>query len=437
MALHEIGHVIGLGHSDNPDDMMSPYYNATKLTLSATDREVAGAVAKAAASAVVIQAAYRGYKTKEERANRESAAVTIQSDFRGYSTRWELSETSGKRQAAEPAAMEDEHLPAWGKQELHGGADLDPEYLGKLSATMVSAILPPALSEAVATSLAAIKIQSVVRGHQARKQLDAVDAPDDKPAAGQRALWFAGNPGSGKTFLGDYLAGRGWHHIDGDQGNQAKEEDLKQRWGKLYQAMTEHQAGKTEISEELWRPYYDFLVQQYKAGLASGKNVVLSFALLGVFGEQAFLRSEIPSLEFVVIEVDAEKLVERCSVRNKAILEKAGTTEEEVWGQGYMADYRKRYGEEYTPERYRQMEVDGAKELVYVKRDPDDTSIVTIKNDDFEDFSSIKELNKLVGLEWEDVDTTKIADINMKRMENLNLDDVYGASEDKPAAETE
>ena len=32
-----------------------------------------------------------------------------------------------------------------------------------------------------------------------------------------RALWLAGSPGSGKTFLGDYLASRGWHHIDGDQ----------------------------------------------------------------------------------------------------------------------------------------------------------------------------------------------------------------------------
>jgi hypothetical protein len=31
-------------------------------------------------------------------------------------------------------------------------------------------------------------------------------------------------------------------------------------------------------------------------------------------------------------------------------------------------------------------------------------------------------LNRLVGLEWEDVDPKKIADVNMKRMENLNLE---------------
>jgi len=248
------------------------------------------------------------------------------------------------------------------------------------------------------------------------------NTPTITTKGGQQALWLAGNPGSGKTFLGDYLATRGWHHIDGDQGNQATDPDVKERFKKLYEAMTEHQAGKTDISEELWRPYYEFLITEYKKALATGKNVVLSFALLDVFGEKAFLRSEISSIKFVVIDVNADILMERTIARNKVILEKAGTTEEEVWGQEYMADYRKRYGEEYTPERYREMEVDGAKEGVYVKEDPNDQAIVRITNDDFEDFSSIKELNTLVGLEWEEVDSKKIADINMKRMENLNLE---------------
>ena len=219
------------------------------------------------------------------------------------------------------------------------------------------------------------------------------------------------------------MATRGWHHIDGDQGNQAATgSDVKELWGKLYQAMTEHQAGKTDIGEELWRPYYDFLVQQFKKALETGDNVVLSFALLDVFGEKAYLRSKIPGIKFVVIDVDADKLMERTIARNKVILEKAGTTEEEVWGQEYMADYRKKYGEEYTPERYRQMEVDGAKGQVFVKEDPSDTAILRINNDDFENFHSVKELNKLVGLEWADVDSKTIADINMKRMENLNLE---------------
>lgn len=240
-------------------------------------------------------------------------------------------------------------------------------------------------------------------------------------------LWLCGDPGSGKTFLGDYLATRGWHHVDGDQGNQTKDADVQQRWGKLYQAMTLQQSGKSEeVTEELWRPYYELLVQQVKDALKSGKNVALSFALLDLFGERSFLEAELPGLKFVVVEVSETLRIERCIARGKVALEKAGTSEEEVWKQDYMADYRKRYGEEYTEERYRQMTIDGAKEQVYVKKAGNE---VIINNDNFEDFSAVKALNSLVGLEWADVNPQEISDVNMKRMENLNTETPYSTEE--------
>lgn len=237
----------------------------------------------------------------------------------------------------------------------------------------------------------------------------------------QHCLWLCGDPGSGKTFLGDYLASRGWHHIDGDQGNQAKDPEVKQLWSKLYQAMTSLQQGG-DVDPALWRPYYEFLIKQYKAAVEAGKNVVLSFALLDMFGEKAYLQSEIPGLKFVIIKVSDDLLIDRLLTRNKVTLEKAGTTEEEVWGQDYMEAYRTKYGQEYTAERFRQMMIDGAKEQVYVKTDESDKSIVVINNDDWENMSAIRELNQLVGVEWEDVDAKKISDVNMKRMENLNLE---------------
>ena len=35
--MHEIGHVLGLGHSERPDDIMSPYYSKSRTTLSPND----------------------------------------------------------------------------------------------------------------------------------------------------------------------------------------------------------------------------------------------------------------------------------------------------------------------------------------------------------------------------------------------------------------
>eukprot|EP01047_Picozoa_sp_COSAG01_P050540 COSAG01_NODE_5121_length_4471_cov_8.084629_3_plen_74_part_00 len=37
VALHEVGHVIGLHHSDEASDVMSPYYVKGQMTLSAND----------------------------------------------------------------------------------------------------------------------------------------------------------------------------------------------------------------------------------------------------------------------------------------------------------------------------------------------------------------------------------------------------------------
>ena len=246
----------------------------------------------------------------------------------------------------------------------------------------------------------------------------------------QQCLWLVGNPGAGKTFMGDYLATRGWHHIDGDQGNQSKDPKVQEVWGKLYNAMMACSKGQ-KAKDSDWQPYFEFLIEQYREALKSGKNVVLSFAIYNLFGDAEFIRKALPGIKFVVVTVSEDLLIERVLKRSKETLEKAGTTQEECWKQDYMAEYRERYGEEYTPERWKQMEIDGAKELQTVKLGAGDKGITTtISNDDWASNSAIKALNGLVGLDWEEVDSVKIAAVNMKRMESLNLDMPNGGTQD-------
>ena len=57
----------------------------------------------------------------------------------------------------------------------------------------------------------------------------------------QQMLWIAGMICAGKTFLGDYLETRGYHHIEGDQGNQTKDPAIAEMWANLMKANMQSQ----------------------------------------------------------------------------------------------------------------------------------------------------------------------------------------------------
>lgn len=113
---------------------------------------------------------------------------------------------------------------------------------------------------------------------------------------------------AGKTFTGDYLATRGWHHIDGDYGNQSTDPKVKEMWANILKALTGLMGGET-VDENLWKPYFETLVEKFKEGMKTGKNVVLSFAFLNIWGERDWIKEKIAGVKFAVIEADHDVIV--------------------------------------------------------------------------------------------------------------------------------
>jgi adenylylsulfate kinase-like enzyme len=60
---------------------------------------------------------------------------------------------------------------------------------------------------------------------------------DEASSNKKQVIWMAGYPCAGKTFMGDYLATRGWHHIDGDQGGYSKDPIVKEKMMMQWAAM--------------------------------------------------------------------------------------------------------------------------------------------------------------------------------------------------------
>lgn len=61
----------------------------------------------------------------------------------------------------------------------------------------------------------------------------------------------------------------------------------------------------------MWLPYYELLIGKYKEGIATGKNVVLSFAVLNLFGDKEWVREQLPGVKIVIIDVDREINIKR------------------------------------------------------------------------------------------------------------------------------
>ena len=159
----------------------------------------------------------------------------------------------------------------------------------------------------------------------------------------------------------------------------------------------------------------------YKEGIATGKNVVLTFGLLDYFGEMSWIKEQISGIKFFVVDVEMENIIKRSVVRNKSYIEASGTTMEEFWQTEGMKETRDKYGEDYTYEAYCKLTEEEWVFSLCPHKDPF-PGITFLKNNDLEKFEGVKALNEALSLSWEPVDAAAVNEVNLKRMENLNLD---------------
>lgn len=234
----------------------------------------------------------------------------------------------------------------------------------------------------------------------------------------KEVMMIVGKPCSGKTFMGDFLATRGWKHVDGDQGNYNQDPKLQEVFGAFWVAMTQAVAGKP-VTEKQWKPFYEFFAGKVKEELASHDKVVLTFAILGLFnGEEAYMRSQFPDMKFVCVCADQAELIKRWYVRGDEMLAAMGMTVQEAWAHESNAEARAQFGEEHTDEVHKKYVVETfyAPDTVKIKHDPE-KNCYEICNDDISNNQGIEELCKLCGVSDTSLDKEAIAAVNLKRME--------------------
>jgi len=251
-------------------------------------------------------------------------------------------------------------------------------------------------------------------------------------------LWIGGAPTTGKTFTGDYLETRGWHHIDGDQGIHTKDETIRNKFMVMAGAFEGALKGE-KVPEEKWKPYFQHLVDQVREAQKTHNKIVVTFAILELFGgERDFIATELVGCTFVKLTANTDTLVERWLERNTRIVKEMGSTMEESWKNPMNKAAREIYGEEYSDEAYRKQ----ARDMVFAAdmvRIPDDAmkNCFHFANDDHAGNAAIKQINKLVGLEDIEIDKAAVEAVNMKRMQQVDMKELGKAFEDAEAKEKE
>lgn len=241
----------------------------------------------------------------------------------------------------------------------------------------------------------------------------------DKP--GGKIFFIAGYPSAGKTFMGDYLATRGWGHVDGDliANPEAKAMGSEEKVTAFWAAMQKVFKGGS-VEREEWVPYYDLLIELTKRACKKNRDVVLSYAVLGIFGgEKELFKQHFPNMKFIHVKVDHSVLIDRFWKRHEKMKEEAGFTDQDYWDYHEMDEARAEYGPVFSKENMTKF----MEKTVYNPRliniPPGEPDCFEINNNDTKSNVAFEQLNKIAGLPWKEVDTEAISQINYERYKDM------------------
>jgi len=160
----------------------------------------------------------------------------------------------------------------------------------------------------------------------------------------KRTVLISGCPGSGKSFIGDYLEMvGGFAHVDGDIFFLSKEPEHVDLKNNLLEAHIHYWIEKKSAPSELWKPYYQELFGLVEKAHEKNSNVVISAVALQREVRDYF-RLQFPNHVFILLVLSENELVARRIKRLEAIAESQKMTMEQA--------YKDMFNDHYSADTY-------------------------------------------------------------------------------------
>lgn len=117
--------------------------------------------------------------------------------------------------------------------------------------------------------------------------------------------------------------------------------------------------GRKDAPEEKWQPMLKFLCDEAKEKAKKG-NVCVGFAVYNRIVRD-YIKTHIPNVVFIEVDVPLETLVERNVIRSTKFCEENGMTMKQLWevDDPMYNDIRARFGQEYSVETFKKSAREG------------------------------------------------------------------------------